>query len=435
MLRPLAFAAALVTAATIGTARAETPADWVDGHLEELVALYRQFHLQPELSNQEQQTAARVAECWRQAGAEVATGIGGHGVVGLLKSGDGPTLMLRTDLDALPVTENTGLVYASRVKVKNTDGSTTGVMHACGHDIHITNLIGVAQFLAANKPQWAGTVMLVGQPSEERGEGAFRMLNDGLFKRFPKPDMAVALHVDGTLETGKIGVRSGYLLANVDSVDVTLHGRGGHGAAPHATIDPIVQAAQLVVSLQTIVAREMNPVDPAVVTVGSIHGGTKHNVIPDSCKLQLTVRSYSDAARTKILEAIRRKAEAVAAGAGAPKPTVEVLDETTPALFNDEKLTARLRPILVKALGEANVVSSEPSMGGEDFSRYGRAGVPICMFRLGSVEPGRLAGLTRGGMEPPSLHSAVYYPDADATLKTGITAMATAAIELLPPRK
>ncbi len=196
-----------------------------------------------------------------------------------------------------------------------------------------------------------------------------------------------------------------------------------------------MQAAQLVVSLQTIVAREMNPVDPAVVTVGSIHGGTKHNVIPDACKLQLTVRSYSDAARTKILEAIRRKAEAVAAGAGAPKPTVEVLDETTPALFNDEKLTARLRPILVKALGEANVVSSEPSMGGEDFSRYGRAGVPICMFRLGSVEPGRLAGLTRGGMEPPSLHSAVYYPDADATLKTGITAMATAAIELLPPRK
>ncbi len=435
MTRTILLAVCLLMAAGVGIARADAPAAWADEHLDSLVSLYRQFHLQPELSNQEEQTAARVAEYWRQAGAEVATGIGGHGVVGILKNGPGPTLMLRTDLDALPVTENTGLAYASHVKVKNSDGSTTGVMHACGHDIHITNLVGVAQYLAANKPQWSGTVMLVGQPSEERGEGARRMLDDGLFKRFPKPDMAVALHVDGTLETGKVGLRSGYLLANVDSVNVTMHGRGGHGAAPHTTIDPIVQAAQFIVSLQTIVSREMNPVEPAVVTVGSIHGGTKHNVIPDSCKLQLTVRSYSEAARTKILEGIRRKAEAVAAGAGAPKPTVEVLNETTPALFNDEKLTERLRPILVKALGESNVVSSEPSMGGEDFSRYGLAGVPICMFRLGSVEPHRLAGLTRGGMEPPSLHSAVYYPDAAETLKTGITAMATAAIELLPPKK
>ena len=213
-----------------------------------------------------------------------------------------------------------------------------------------------------------------------------------------------------------------------------MHGRGGHGAAPHTTVDPIVQAAQFIVSLQTIVSREMNPVEPAVVTVGSIQGGTKHNVIPDSCKLQLTVRSYSEAVRSKILEAIRRKAEAVAAGAAAPKPTVEVLNEHTPALFNDEKLTERLRPMFIKALGASNVVSSEPSMGGEDFSRYGLAGVPICMFRLGSVEPHRLAGLTRGGQEPPSLHSAIYYPDAEPTLKTGITAMATAVIDLLPAK-
>jgi hippurate hydrolase len=343
--------------------------------------------------------------------------------------------MLRTDLDALPVVENTGLVYASVVKVKNKDGTTTGAMHACGHDIHITNLIGVAQFLAGHKSAWSGTIMLVGQPAEERGEGARRMLDDGLFTKFPKPDMALALHVDGTLETGKIGLKAGYSLANVDSVDITMHGRGGHGAAPHTTIDPIMQAAQLVVSLQTLVSRETNPVEPAVVTVGSIHGGTKHNIIPDTCRLQLTVRSFSDAVRERLLDGIRRKANAVAEGAGAPKPTVEVLDETTPALFNDEKLTERLGQILRKAIGDSNVVPSEPTMGGEDFSRYGRAGVPICMFRLGSVDPVRLAGLKRGGQEPPSLHSSVYYPDAEKTLLTGITAMTTAVIELLPPKK
>jgi hippurate hydrolase len=233
--------------------------------------------------------------------------------------------------------------------------------------------------------------------------------------------MALAVHVDATLETGKIGYRAGYSLANVDSVNITMHGRGGHGASPHTTIDPIVQAAQLIVSLQTIVSREIDPVEPAVVTVGSIHGGTKHNVIPDSCR--------------KLLDGIRRKADAVAAGAGASKPTVEVMEEEmTPALFNDEKLVERLVPLLRKTLGDANVVPSEQSMGGEDFSRYGRAGVPVCMFRLGSVDPKRLAGLKRTG-EPPSLHSAVYYPDADQTLETGITAMTAAVLDLLPPKK
>ena len=260
------------------------------------------------------------------------------------------------------------------------------------------------------------------------------MLDDGLFTRFPKPDLALALHVDGTLETGRIGLRSGYNLANVDSVDITMRGRGGHGAAPHTTVDPIVQAAELVVSLQTLVSREMNPLEPAVVTVGSIHGGTKHNVIPDTCQLQLTVRSYSDSVRQKLLDGIRRKAKAVAASAAAPEPTVEVLNETTPALYNDDKLTERLLPVFRKTLGDGNVVLSEQSMGGEDFSRYGRAGVPICMFRLGSVDPQRLAGLKRGGQEPPSLHSALYYPDPEKTLLTGITAMTTAALELLPKK-
>lgn len=261
------------------------------------------------------------------------------------------------------------------------------------------------------------------------------MLEEGLFTKFPKPDMALALHVDSTLETGKVGYRIGYSLANVDSVDITLRGRGGHGAAPHTAIDPIVQAAQLILSLQTLVSRETNPVEPAVVTVGSIHGGTKHNVIPDTCLLQLTVRSYSDEVRQRLLDGIRRKANAVADGAGAPKPTVELLNETTPALFNDEKLVERVLPTLRKTLGEGNVVPSEPSMGGEDFSRYGRAGVPIFMFRLGSIEPHRLSGMKRGGQEPPSLHSAVYYPDAEETLTTGITAMSSAALDLLAPKK
>jgi hippurate hydrolase len=342
--------------------------------------------------------------------------------------------MLRTDLDALPVSEKTGLVYASQVEVEKPDGTLTGVMHACGHDIHITSLIGVAQFLASHKSRWAGTIMFVGQPAEETGEGAKAMLAEGLFEKFPKPDMALALHVDALLPAGKLGYRPGYTLANVDSVDITLHGRGGHGASPNSTIDPIVMAAQLIVSLQTLVSRELDPVTPGVVTVGSIHAGTKHNVIPDDCRLQLTVRSYGDDVRKTLLEGIKRKAQAVALGAGAEEPTIVIRDdEFTPALFNNEELVERVLPSLQKAVGEDNLVPSEPAMGGEDFSRYGRAGVPIFMFRLGSVEAKRLAGYERTGAIP-SLHSAVYYPDAELTLQTGVTAMSTAVLDLLPPK-
>lgn len=435
MLRRSALAMASLTIVCCPAALADTPAQWANDHISELIEIYRDFHRNPELSYQEERTAARLAEFWKAAGAEVHTGIGGHGVVGIIKNGPGPVLMLRTDLDALPVTENTNLVYASTVKVENDDGSTTGVMHACGHDIHITDLVGVAQYLASHKDQWSGTVMLVGQPAEERGAGARAMLEDGLFERFPKPDMALALHVTSNMETGKVGFRAGYSLANVDSVDVTMRGRGGHGAQPHSTIDPIVQAAQLIVALQTLVSRELKPTEPGVVTVGSIHGGTKHNVIPDSCHLQLTVRSFSDEVREKLLSGIRRKANAVAEGSGAPEPVIKVSDEEyTPSLFNDEELVARVVPVFRRVLGEENVLEREASMGGEDFSRYGRAGVPVFMFRLGSVDPKRMAGLKRTGAIP-SLHSAVYYPDAEDTLKTGITAMASAVLELLPPKK
>lgn len=300
--------------------RAADPADWIKGdNLEQLVTLYRHFHSHPELSMQEEETAARLAKELQATGAKVSEHIGGHGVVAVIENGPGKTLLIRTDLDALPVTERTDLVYASKVTVKGEGGLETGVMHACGHDIHITSLVGVARYLAANKDKWSGTVVLIGQPAEERGEGAKAMLDDGLFTRFPRPDFALALHVDSTLASNKVGYLAGYTLANVDSVDIVVRGKGGHGAFPQMTIDPIVEAARLILDLQTLVSREMKPTEPAVVTVGSIHSGTKHNVISDTCALQLTVRSYSDEVREKLIAGIKRKAKASAASSGAPR--------------------------------------------------------------------------------------------------------------------
>jgi hippurate hydrolase len=419
-------------ATTVATA--DEPAAWVDKNIDDLQVLYRHFHSNPELSFQEEKTAARLADELRKIGIDVTTNVGRHGVVGVLKNGPGPTVMIRTDLDALPVTEATGLPYASRVKAKDKDGDDVGVMHACGHDIHITCLIGTARYLAANRAGWNGTVVFIGQPAEEIGAGALAMLKDGLFTNFPRPDFALALHVDSAMASGKMGYRAGYILANVDSVDITMRGRGGHGAYPHTTIDPIVQAAQLVVELQTIVSRENSPFEPAVVTVGAIRGGSKHNIIPDTCHLKLTVRSFSDAVRKKLLDAIRRKANAVAAGAGAPEPILEFSD-ATPATNNDERLVERLVPVFTRILGADNVVPVDQSMGGEDFSQYGRAGVPIFMFRLGSIAPERLEEFNRAKKRPPSLHSAEYFPTPDATIATGVTAMSAAVLDLLPQKK
>jgi amidohydrolase len=338
--------------------------------------------------------------------------------------------MLRTDLDALPVTELTNLIYGSKVKVKNADGAEVGVMHACGHDVHMCVVTGSGRYLAQHKDLWQGTLMLIAQPAEETGAGAKAMLDDGLFKKFPKPDFAIAAHVDAGLAAGMVGFRAGYTLANVDSVDVTLYGKGGHGAEPQSAIDPIVMAAEFILSVQTIVSRERKPTDPAVVTVGAIRAGTKHNIISDYCELQLTVRSYRDDTREAILAAIKRKAEAVTKGAGSDKPPLIQVTEGTPALYNDDQLTQRLAPIFKKAIGEANLVPTEPVMGGEDFSRYGREGVPIHMFRLGSVEKRRLDRWKELGQPPPSLHSPLYYPDFEPTVTTGIDVMATSAIEL-----
>ena len=421
-------------AANASAPAAETsPADgWVEENLPGLFDLYTSLHAAPELSKAEYRTAAKLAGLWRDAGYAVTENVGGAGIVGVLKNGDGPVLMLRCDLDGLPVTETTGVPYASTVTVEKDDGGRTGVMHACGHDVHMTCVTGTGQYLAANQNRWSGTVMLLGQPAEETGTGAKAMLDDGLFTRFPKPDYAVALHVSPTVATGEIEAAAGYNLANVDSVDVTFAARGGHGAQPHTTVDPVVVAAQFVTSIQAIVAREIQPTEPAVITVGSIHAGTKHNIIPPECRLQLTVRSYSDEVREQLLSGIERRANAAAAAAGADPPAVTT-SEGTPSLYNDDALTARLKGVFRGVLGEDAVGEGEPSMGGEDFSRYGRENVPILMYRLGTVPARDLERYEAAGVAPPSLHTGSYAPDPEASLRTGLRTMTAAALELLGP--
>jgi amidohydrolase len=306
------------------------------------------------------------------------------------------------------------------------------VMHACGHDMHMTNLVGAVRYLASHRDLWQGTLVAIFQPAEERGAGAQAMLDDGLLSRFPRPNFAVAMHVAADRPTGTVGYRAGYACANVDSVDIIIRGRGGHGAYPHTTIDPVVIAARLVLDLQTIVSREIDPIEPAVITVGLIQGGTKHNIIGDKCELQLTVRSYTPEVREHLLEAIRRKALAAAASSNAPEPEVQV-SEGTPALFNDLQLTERVVEALKPALGEANVVEVPPTMGGEDFGRLGGAGLPIVMLQLGAVSRERLDQYKAAGTPPPSLHSPKFYPDPDKTISTGVATLATVALELLKP--
>ncbi len=403
---------------------------WITEQMPNLMESYMHLHQHPEVSFQEVGTAKYLAAAWRQAGFQVTENIGGTGVVAILENGTGPLVMLRTDLDALPVTEATDLAYASKQTTTTESGATTGVMHACGHDIHMTNLIGVARFFGEHRNQWSGKLMLIGQPAEERGSGAIAMLKDDLFAKFGKPDFALALHCESMTATGKVAVSPGFSLANVDSVDITVKGRGGHGSAPDTTIDPIAQAAELVVSLQTIVSREVKPGEPAVVTVGAIHGGTKHNIIGDTCHLQLTVRSYTAAVREQLLSAIKRRALAVAAAYGAPEPDV-TMSEGTPALENHAELTARVSDSFRYALGSENVLPMEPVMGGEDFSQFGLAGVPIVMYRLGVVSQARLDRFAQLGQTPPSLHSPTFYPDAEEALIVGILTMVAAAADLL----
>lgn len=398
-----------------------------------LSGLYRDLHTHPELSLQETQTAARLATEMRAAGYEVTEKVGGTGLVCILKNGSGPTVLIRTDLDALPVEEKTGLPYASAVRAKDREGKDVSVMHACGHDMHMTCWVGTARVLAGMKDRWHGTLIFLGQPAEEVGAGAKAMMADGLFTRFPKPDYALAMHCTPVLPHGEIGYVEGPALANVDTVDITVLGRGGHGAAPHTTVDPIVLAARIVLDLQTIVSREKDPLEPAVVTVGSIHGGTKHNVIPNEVKLQLTVRSYKDSVRKDLLDGISRIAKADAMGARAPEPVIKVSDtQNTPAMVNDIELTRRTVAKLREALGTEKVTAAAPWMAGEDFSRYSRAGVPIFMFFLGTQAPERIAEAARPDGKPlPSLHSDQFAPVPEPTIKTGVLGMSVAVLGIV----
>ena len=414
--------------------RADDGDAWFDGHRDELIGLYKHLHAHPELSYHEVATAARVAEELKKAGAEVTTHVGKLGVVGVLRNGTGPTVLVRSDLDALPVTEATGLEYASKVTVPGDDGTPVGVMHACGHDVHMTSLVGTARWLADHKGRWAGTVVFVGQPAEERIGGAKEMLADGLYTRFPKPDVALALHVWNDLEAGKVGYSSGPSMAGSTAVEVVVKGKGGHGAAPHTTVDPIVLAALLILDLQTIVSREVNPIHPAVVTVGSIHGGTKGNIIPNDVRLQLTLRAYRPDVADQLVEGIRHRARALAEGHKASAMEVTI-HENTPPTVNTPELVARVLPMLAGELGAGNVVEVPPTMGAEDFGLFNQGGVPIFMFRLGTIPPDRLAATRARGETLPSLHSSTYQPDPVPSVRTGIRAMTAAVMGLLPAAK
>ncbi len=406
----------------------------VDALYPELGALYEDLHRTPELSRHEENTAAKLAVRLRTLGLDVTTGIGGHGLVGLLKNGSGPTVMLRTDLDGLPVEEKTGLPHASRVRTKDAAGADVGVMHACGHDVHMTTWIGAATILARTKSRWRGTVMFVGQPAEETSTGARAMLAAGLFTRFAKPDFALAVHDTPKLAAGQVGYTPGYALSNSDGVEITIIGKGGHGAAPASTIDPIVIAARTVMALQTIISRENNPLDPAIITVGSIHGGTKNNIIPDEVRLQVSVRSYKDDVRRRLLAAIARVVKGEAAAAGAPREPIVTVTPAGRATYNDPKLTARMAAAVGRALGAANVVEQPPEMVSEDFSEYGLAGVPATLLWLGAANPARLEAARAAGTTLPGLHSAEFAPDAERTVKTGVRAVVAAALDLLANR-
>jgi hippurate hydrolase len=420
-------------AAVRGAVAAKVAADYPA-----LDAFYKDLHTHPELSLMEERTAGVVAKELRTVGFEVTEHFGGGtGLVGVLRNGTGPTLLVRTDLDALPVTEETGLPYASKVRTKNLAGQDVATMHACGHDIHMTCFVGAARTLAALKANWSGTLVFVGQPAEETGVGARTLLAAGLYRQFPKPDFAIALHTIATLPAGTVGAVEGPSMANVDSVDITVRGVGGHGAYPHTTKDPIVLAARIVVALQTIVSRETRPLDPAVVTVGSIHGGTKHNIIPDEVKLQLTLRSYSDTVRRNTIEAVRRICRGEAIAAGVPEdrmPVVAVIEgEGTPAAINDPALARRLRSVAADWLGADNVRPIDPEMGGEDFGRYSRTveKVPACLLRVGVVAPEAFAASERAGTPLPSLHSSKFSPLPEPSIKTGVTTLVGSALDLL----
>jgi hippurate hydrolase len=423
------FLCAISLALALGASAANPPVSPAEFEqmYPKLQKLYVDLHQSPELSLHEQKTAEKLVAELTPLGYEVTPNVGGYGVVAVLKNGSGSTVLLRTDTDALPVEEKTGLPFAS--KVRTADG--TPVMHACGHDLHMSAWIGTAKWMAAHQGRWSGTLVMIAQPAEEVVKGARAMLADGLYTRFPKPNFALAIHDDSGLPAGVVGYTPGYALANSDSIDITVFGKGGHGAQPQSTVDPIVIAARIVSGLQTLVSRQNNPLDPVVITVGQIHAGTKNNIIPDQAMLGLSVRTYKKEVRERVLAGIERAAKAEAELADAPRAPEVKLTEGTIAVYNDPKLTQRLVGALQKALGDANVEEIPPKMVSEDFSYYAQDGIPEAMFHVGAVDPQKYAEAQRSGTPLPSLHSALFAPDFQPTLHTAIETEVAELLELM----
>ncbi|MBT33316.1 MAG: peptidase M20 [Thalassobius sp.] len=403
---------------------------------------YKHIHQNPEISLFEKETSKKLAEELRQIGFEVTENFGGYGIVGVLENGKGPTILYRTDMDALPVKEKTELAYASSMQMDNGDntGTMVSTMHACGHDMHMTTWLGTARALKELSNEWKGKVIFIGQPAEEIGKGAKLMLDAGLYEKFGVPDYGIGLHCSPNLLSGTVGFGKGYTMANVESVDITVKGVGAHGAAPHKSIDPVVLASLIVMDLQTVVSRTIDPTDPAVLTVGAIQGGTKHNIIPDEVKLQITLRSYTDKAKDQLVAGIKRicKGQAIAAGLSEDMfPEVKVSESYTPSNYNDPVLVDRMIASSSDAIGEDNVVDSAPLMLGEDFSRYGRTkeDVPTVLMWLGTVTPERIASFEDKGADLPGLHSPYYYPQPDKTIRTGVKVMTTAIIDMMQGNK
>lgn len=430
----LAFGVAAMMAST--TAPAAALSDAIKADMPQLMTLYRDLHANPELSMQEVRTPAKLAPEMRKLGFEVTEHVGKTGLVAVMKNGPGPVLLIRADMDALPVKEQTGLPFASKVRATTLDGVESDVMHACGHDTHITTWLATARRLSSMRDQWSGTLVMILQPGEELGLGAKAMLDDGLYNRFPKPDVLLAFHDSASLPAGVIGVTRGYALANVDSVDIDVKGVGGHGAYPQTTKDPIVLASRVVVALQTLVSRENSPFDPAVVTVGSFQGGTKHNIIPDDAKLQLTVRSYTPEVRKKLLDGIARIARGEAIAAGVPEdrmPVVKVREPYTPSTYNTEKLSGRLLELFGSHFGADRVVDAKAVMGGEDFSQYWLADKTkeATIFWVGGVPKAKWDAAGGDETKLPSLHSPFWAPEAETVISTATEAMTIAALDVL----
>jgi hippurate hydrolase len=432
--------AAALLATTAAPVQADPVRDRIAAEMPSLMAIYRDLHQHPELSFQEVRSAKIMADAARAAGFEVTEKVGKTGVVAVMRNGPGPVVLVRADMDGLPIEEQTGLPYASKARGVSTAGVESGIMHGCGHDTHMAGWIGAARVLAANKDKWSGTLVMIGQPAEEINLGALEMIKDGLLTRWPKPDYSIAFHDSAELASGVVGVKAGFALANADSVDITVKGLGGHGAYPHTTKDPIVVASTIVMRLQTLVSRESNPFEPSVVTVGAIHGGAKHNIISDEVKLQLTVRSYSDSSRKLLLDGIRRIARAEAQASGLPEdrmPVVTVAEPYARATYNTPELAERMRGVLTRRFGAERIANPQPSMAGEDFGEIARAAGPntqSLILWIGGRPKAELEAAAKEGRQLPGLHSPFWAPEADKVISAGAEALVAATLELMPRR-